>query len=151
MLLWLESTLLARAVGESVLTTAMLSALHLIGFTLVMSGGVVSGLRAAGLLLRRVPLEAIARPARRLLLTGLPISVVTGITLFLPRASYMATGNFFRTKMALLIVAAVYSYCLLTLLRRRDLVRPWIRPAGLVGALLWLALAVTACAFILFE
>lgn len=152
MLLWLESTLLARAVGESVLTTASLSALHLIGFTLVMSAGVVASGRAAGLLLRRVPMSVVARPARRMLLTGLPISVITGLALFVPRASYMAAGIFFRTKMVLLLLAVIYALVFLAKVSRHNQPAPsWLRPAGAIGVLLWLALAVTACIFILFE
>lgn len=75
---WLESTGLARTVGESLSTTAWLSAIHLVGFTLVMSAGVVWNLHATGVVLAGAPSKTVAGNAARLLALGLTISLLTG-------------------------------------------------------------------------
>lgn len=149
---WLESTALANAVGGSLLATASLSAIHVLGFTLVMSGAVIFNLRASGALLAGVPLTSVAKPAARLLTAGLILSLFTGFALFAPRASYTATGGAFQLKMALLLVATIYQIAQFTLVSRQPQgVGPALRMRGIVGLVLWLALAVTACWFILFE
>ena len=149
---WLESTGLARAVGESLLITAWLSAIHLIGFTLVMSAGVVWNLHAAGALLAGAPTRTVAGNALRLLVLGLTISLLTGLALFSPRASYTAPNGVFQLKMALLLAAAIYQFAInLTVLRRRTVSPYSLRASGVLGTMLWVALAITACWFILFE
>jgi uncharacterized membrane protein YhhN len=149
---WLESTAPARTIGESVMLTAGLSALHAVGFTLVMSGAVVWNLSAAGLLLSRVPLKAVVRPARWVLFAGLAISLSTGLLQFAPRASYTVPGTAFRLKMLLIVVAVGYQLTVNRLVPLESAVRTGrIRAAGAIGVLLWISLALTACWFILFE
>jgi hypothetical protein len=149
---WLESTGLARTVGESVWITASLSALHALGFTLVMGTGVVLNLRAAGVVLPSVDLSEFTRLAPRLLLGGIAVSVLTGATLFAPRASYTALGGAFQLKMSLLVLATVFQLAAVALVLNRPASRAaWRRASGVVGLVLWLSLAVTACWFILFE
>jgi hypothetical protein len=149
---WLESTGLARTVGESLMVTAWLSAVHVIGYTLVMSSGLVWNLRAAGAFLKAQPLPSIARPAVRILIAGLAISVPTGLLLFAPRASYTAPSGIFQLKMVLLLVAASTQLTLSSVvLGERDVSPALVRAGGVIGLLLWLSLAVAACWFILFE
>lgn len=149
---WLESTGLARTVGESVWITASLSALHAIGFTLVMGSGVVLSLRAAGLVLPSVDLAEFTRLAPKVLLGGIAISVLTGAALFAPRASYTAVSGAFQLKMSLLVLATVFELgAVASVLRRPAAPALWRRASGVVGLVLWLSLAVTACWFILFE
>lgn len=151
-LIWLETTSLSQTVGESVTITAWLSALHLIGFTLVMSAGVVCNLRTMGLVLTDLQVESIAGPATRLLIAGLTISLLTGFAMFAPRATYTVASGAFQLKMVLLLVAALYQLTLgAKVLGRSDTSWHWRRASGLSGLILWLALAVTACWFILFE
>ena len=149
---WLESTGFARTIGESLSMTAWLSATHLIGFSLVMSGGVIFGLRASGVLLRHLPIQSIARPAFWLLVSGLIISLTTGSALFSPRASYTAPSGVFQLKMALLLIAGIYQLTLNSaVLRRPTFSVPLLRLSGVLGLALWISLAVVACWFILFE
>ena len=144
--------MLARTVGESLWITAWLSATHLIGFTLVMSGGVIWSLRASGILLSRLPSESIIRPAIRVLVIGLTISLVTGFALFSPRASYTAPSGVFQLKMALLLSAAIYQFTMHRVVcRMPGPTQLLLRSIGGLGLLLWLSLAVVACWFILFE
>lgn len=149
---WLESTGLARSVGESLSMTAWLSATHLIGFTLVMSGALMWNLKAAGLMLRGVSTPEIARPAMRVLLCGLLVSLVTGVALYAPRASSAWLSGAFRLKVGLLLVAATFQLTIHAWsLQRLSGRAPWLRSVGFVGLALWLALAAAACWFILFE
>ena len=149
---WLESTALAQSVGQSLILTGGLSALHVVGFTFVMSAGVVWSARAAGLLLAGLPVESIAKPAFRLSMVGLSISVLTGACLFAPRATSTAPNGVFQLKMALLLLAAtVQVISTTTVLGRTDSSVLRLRTSGLLGLLSWLALAVAACWFILFE
>lgn len=149
---WLESTGLARTVGESLSITAWLSAIHAIGFTLVMSGALIWNLHASGVLLPDADQESITRPAARLLVLGLTISLITGFALFAPRASYTAPSGVFQLKMALILAAAIYQFSVyLSLVRHRIHSVASLRASGILGAMLWLALAITACWFILFE
>lgn len=148
----LESSGFARAIGSSLPITAWLSAFHAIGFTLVMSSGLAWNLRAAGLVLAEVPAPAIARPAARLLVTGLTVSVLTGFALFAPRASSTVANAAFQLKVVLILLAAIAQL----LLTARVLSRPMssahsLRAIGALGLVLWLSLAVTACWFVLIE
>lgn len=143
---------MAQIVGASQSITAWLSAVHAMGFALVMSAGLVWNLRASGVLLSEVSHKSIARPATRLLGLGLTLSLVTGLALFAPRASYTAPGGVFQLKIALILVAASYQLTAnVSVLRRPVISSAWLRANGILGTMLWLALAVTACWFILFE
>jgi len=148
---WLESTAFARTVGESLSITAWLSAMHMIGFTVTTSAGMVWNLYASGALLNAAPQASIARPALRLLALGLSVSVVTGFALFAPRASFTAPSGVFQLKIGLFLVAAMYQLAINRLVVRRPVSATLLRAGGIVGLMLWLSLAVTACWFILFE
>jgi hypothetical protein len=149
---WLETTWFAEAIGQSVGLTAGLSAAHAIGFTLVMSAGVASNLRAAGLMLKRRPLDDILRPAIWILIIGLIVSLKTGFLLFSPRATYTAPSGVFQLKIALVLTAAIYQFGLgYKVLRGSGLHERAQRIAGVIGLALWLSLAGTACWFVLFE
>jgi hypothetical protein len=149
---WLESTGISRTVGESLMITAWLSAVHAIGFTLVMSAGLMWNLHASGVLLRDAPHQSIARPTVLLLTLGLTISLATGLALFAPRASYTAPSGIFQLKMALILGAAIYQLGVnFAALRRPATSTASLRANGIFGTMLWLALAITACWFILFE
>jgi hypothetical protein len=83
---------------------------------------------------------------------GLAISLLTGFALFAPRASYTAPGGVFQLKMTLIVIAAIFQLSLSArVLRGREISTVLLRAAGATGLLLWLALAVSACWFILFE
>ena len=149
---WLASTEFAHAVNGSMWITAGLSATHLIGFTLVLSGALIWNLRAAGLSLADLPAQSIARPALYLLGAGLAISLLTGAAMFAPRAPDVAMNSAFQLKIGLLLVAAIYQLSLnATVLRRPASSTGWLRLNGVLGLSLWLSLAASACWFILFE
>ncbi len=59
---WIESTAIARSVGESLLLTAWLSASHILGFTLVMGSALLSNLRLLNVVLPERALGEVTRP-----------------------------------------------------------------------------------------
>ena len=142
---WIESTNLARTVASSAGLTASLSAIHLIGFTLVTSGALVANLRALGALFTARPIADVVRPANSVILTGLAISASTGGLLFATRATEVSSNGIFQMKMLLLVAAAALHFAIY----RRPV--GYAPAAAALGLSLWLGLAVTACAFILLE
>lgn len=141
-LTWYQSSALASAVGESPTITAMLSALHALGFTFIMGGALFANLGRLGVLFPARPVRELTSPGSKLIALGLVISVPTGLMLFGPRATAAGHNTFFELKMLLLVTAAAVQFGLL----RRD-----SRAIGAAGLALWVGLAAAACAFILLE
>ena len=141
-LAWYQNTAVASIVGGSPTITAVLSALHALGFTFVMGGALFANLGRLGVLFPERPVREIAVPGSKLIALGLAISLPTGLLLFGPRATTAAHNTYFELKMLLLPTAAAVQFGLL----RRD-----SRAIGAAGLVLWLGLAAAACAFILFE
>jgi len=119
-----------------VLLTGLLSATHLVGMTLVGSGALVSGLRRIGLLLSDQPDTEIAATARRLITTGVLVSIITGLLLFSARASTASVNGIFQLKMLLLVTALALHAS---------------RRGGAAASLLWYGVIFAGCAFILLE
>ena len=148
----LQASWLARAVNESQLATASLSALHLLGFTLIMGSVMLCSLHLLGLLLAEQPTAAIVRPAARALLAGLCISVVTGLLLVMPRASGAVMNTTFRLKMLLLVLGVLLHVFVVAPLAARAHAGVWTRRlSGLASFVVWAGVAVAGCAFILLE
>ena len=149
---WLESTSMARGISGSLIATASLSATHLLGFTLVSGAAFALNLRLAGAMLRLAALADVVQPAGRLIALGLTLSAATGALLFAGRATSIAANGIFQTKMSLLVIAVVWQLAVHYRLTRPTAPSPQAaRAIGFAGFVLWLGLAVTACAFILLE
>jgi hypothetical protein len=133
---WIETSVLARAIGQSVLLTGMLSAIHLIGVTLVGGGALVSGLRLMRLVLRDQPAAEVTRTGRRMIGFGAAISITTGLFLFTARATTAASNGTFQVKMILLATALAFYAG---------------RRGGVLASILWFAVIGAGCAFILYE
>jgi uncharacterized protein DUF6644 len=160
---WLENTSVAMAVRDTLLLNAGLSAVHLIGFTLVTGGGLVANLNLLGVLLPGRSAIEVSRPASRGIALGLAISVLTGVFLFAPRATIASVNWIFQLKMALLATAVLFH----VFVHRRVARSPGYnhisghserssssgaqRATAVVGLLLWTGLALSGCAFILLE
>jgi hypothetical protein len=149
---WLQTTRIATTVAESLPLTAGLSSIHLIGFTLLMGGAVVSNLRLLGVLLPERPVLEVAGPAGRGIALGLVISVATGLPLFAARASVAIENGVFQLKMLLLVTAVVFHFAHHRRVVRRDPATPsLLRVTGALGLMLWFGVALAGCAFILLE
>jgi hypothetical protein len=139
---WYQNSALASAVGDSPTITAVLSAFHALGFTFIMGGALFANLGKLGVLFPSRRSEEVAVPGSRLIALGLVLSIPTGLLLFGPKAVSAAHNTTFQLKLLLILVASAVQFGLL----RRD-----TRAVAGVGLLLWVSLALTACAFILLE
>ena len=149
---WIQATDVAATVRDSLLLTGVLSATHLLGFTLVTGGAFVANLRLLGVLLTNHPVLDVTRPAGRGVAVGLGISLATGLLLFAPRASAASVNSIFQLKMLLLGLAAAFHFTIHRSVTRRELVAPAVlRAIGGTGFVLWTGVALAGCAFILFE
>ena len=154
---------MATTVRDTLLLNAGLSAVHLIGFTLVTGGALVANLNLLGVLFPGRPPIEVTRPASRGIAVGLAISALTGLLLFAPRATVASVNWIFQLKMALLVSAVLFH----AFVHRRVARSPghnhisgqstmsWSRSTqratAVVGLLLWTGLALSGCAFILLE
>ena len=149
---WAEATTIAGTVRESVLLTGFLSALHLVGLTVVVGGVLVSSLRFLNVFFPDKPVPDITAAIHRGVGIGLTISVLTGIVLFLPRASAAAQNMFFQTKMALLVAAVVAHIAVRrSVWREPGLTSRTLRLSGAASLVLWVGVAAAGCAYILLE
>lgn len=142
----------ASTIGQSPLATGFLSAVHLLGLTLIGGAVLVSSLRLFGLLLADHPVPDVAHAAARGLGVGLAISVVSGLILLAPRLSGTLRNGIFQVKIVLVVTAAIFHF---TVYRRT--IRTGARSSVLnrlsagIALLLWLGVAVAGCALILLE
>ena len=137
---WIESTPLCRAIAGSLTLTASLSAVHLLGFTLVMGAALVGNFNLLGWVRAPDASNELRRACNRAIALGLAISVTTGALLFAAQATAVSANGTFQLKMLLLVAAAAFHF---TAARSRI--------GAAASVTLWIALAVTACAFILLE
>ena len=149
---WLQSTSLAIAIANSLYLMAGLSALHLVGFTLLMGSALVGNLRLVGIVLPTLPIADVVRPARRAIALGLALSVATGLLLFSTRALNAVYNWIFDVKMGLLLAAIVFHVVVPSRFASSAL-RPSgaARIVGAGGLLLWIGVALAGCAFIFLE
>jgi len=152
MLIWIQSTRIAMAIAGSTNLTGFLSGLHLLGMTLVVGAALVSGLRMVGVVLTDRPVSEVTSTPVRAMVIGMMISVTSGLLLFSPRGPVAVENSFFQAKMALLGAAILFHFAVYRGVSRQDDARPAAaRFAGALGLILWAAVAVAGCAFILFE
>ena len=149
--MWLEQSPVARLVGESLMITASLSAVHVLGFTTVMGSALVANLRLVGLVLSQRPVVEVARPARIGIALGLLVSVTTGLLLFSTRATALIVNGTFQLKMALLTAAAVFHFMAYSRVIVPQATGSRLVVTGTVGLALWLGLALAGSALILLE
>jgi hypothetical protein len=148
----LQSSWLAQAIGQSQGLTAALSAVHLLGFALVLGSALVSNLRMTGVLLAELPATQVTHPASRNIAIGLLISAATGALLFMPRARGAAANPIFQLKLTLVVLAAIVQFVLQRkVARRANRSRGLARVVGVLGILLWTSAALAGCGFILLE
>jgi hypothetical protein len=151
MLAWMEETPVAAAISQSLMLNAVLSAVHLLGITLLVGSVLVSSLRLIGVAFIAWPAEEVTRTTRRGTILGLAVTIGTGLFLVSPRAVSAAANSFFQTKLALLAAAVVLHF---TIYRRASATTAEGRRSPVVGAaglLLWLGVVASGAAFILLE
>jgi hypothetical protein len=147
----LQATSLAKTIGGSTTLTAFLSGVHLVGMTLIAGGALVFTTRAFRLAGDPDPKVRLRTVEARVITGGLLISIMTGVLLVLPRFAAAVANPIFVTKMLLLLAAAAWH---LTLGRREA--RSASATAGgratvTTELLLWYAVVVAGCVFLLYE
>jgi hypothetical protein len=149
---WLETTSLARLIAESLPLTASLSAIHLIGFTVVTGSALVANLRLLGVLLNQRPITEVSGAARRGIAVGIAISIATGLLLFASRAASVSANGTFQVKMLLLVAAIVFHFTLhRSVSQNASATVPVLRATAATSLALWFGVALAGSAFILFE
>jgi hypothetical protein len=148
LLAWVQTTPIATAIGGSTSLTGFLSAIHLLGLTLLVGGALVSSLRMLGIMLADRPMGDVTPAPVRGMAVGLTISVASGLLLFASRATVAADNSFFQVKMLLLSAAVAFHFAVYRGASRRA---DGARLTGGVGLILWFGVAVAGCAFILLE
>jgi hypothetical protein len=151
-LIWLESTRIASAIAQSSTLTGVLSAVHVIGVTLVGGSAFVAGLRLLGAMFPSEPINEVTGAAARGITVGLAIAVATGLLLFSARATVAAANEYFQIKMLLLAAAAGFHFSAYrSVTRRSDAGRAIVRFTGAAGIALWFGVVAAGAAFILLE
>ena len=152
LLAWVQTTAIASAIGGSTQLTGLLSGIHLLGLTLLVGAAVVSGLRMMGIILVETPTADVVLWPGRGMIVGLIISVSSGLLLFSPRAVAAAGNSLFQIKILLLSVAVAFHFGVYRRIsKRHDARASALKITGGLGLMLWFAVAVAGCAFILFE
>jgi hypothetical protein len=149
---WLETNSVAAAVSQSTLLIGSLSAIHLLGMTVVVGGAFVSSLRLLGIIFRDRAVADVASTVSRGMMFGLALSVTTGLLMFAPRASRAVENSFFQTKMLLLLAATLCHFSIFRGVIRRGSAPPvLLKLTGALVMALWFGVAAAGCAYILLE
>lgn len=120
----------------------VIATIHLMGLAVIGGAVLLVDLRLLGCGLRRQPVAQLAQDAERWLLTGLAISLSTGVLLFMCFATKYYYLTFFWVKMAALVLVVAFTYSV----RRRVVMVDETRAstaAGRLVALVSLALWTT--------
>lgn len=143
---WIESTALAQWMGSSTWAFPVFEAVHVLAVAIVFGSIAIVDLRLLGWAWMRRPFSDVAGELLRWTWVGFGLAVVTGLLMFLQRASDYA-GNFhFQMKMLFLVLAGV-NMLIFELLTVRT-VKIWDRElsipaaariAGLLSLAFWIA------------
>jgi hypothetical protein len=145
-------TLGIATIGQSPLLTGFLSAVHLLGFTLLVGAVLLSGLRLLGLLFPDRPIEDVASATGRAMAIGLGISVVSGALLLAPRLSGTLENSIFQVKLLLIAAAVVFHAGIYRhAIRGGESSLVPQKVSGSLAIVLWFGVAIAGCAFIVFE
>jgi hypothetical protein len=140
---WLEALPLAEQIGATA-WFPLLESIHVVTSTFVVGSILMVDLRLLGVSAMRYPVSRIVREVIPWTYAASAISVVTGVGMFMTRASHYAGNAAFQVKMALLVLAAV-NMAVFHLVSARGIVQwdasvaptPAARFAGGCSLLLW--------------
>ena len=140
---WCESTLIGRAIADSVWAFPILEAVHLLGLCLLGGALLIVDLRMLGVGLTGQPVSRLARHARPWLIAALVVMVATGIPLFLSEAIKAYYNTSFWVKMSTLPVALGFTFGVRERVARNEGMEPGPRCKiiGAVSLALWFTVA----------
>ena len=140
---WLEKTGLATGIRESLFVFPLLESIHVIGLALVFGTIAIIDLRLLGAASTERPFKRMASDILKWTWVAFALTALTGSLMFITNASVYYHNFYFRTKMALLVLAGINMLSFELTLGRT--VHRWDRaaaapPAGRAVAVLSLAL-----------
>ena len=141
---WLATTSGSIALHESLYVYLIVSTVHVVTLSVFVGTAVMLDLRLLGATMRRVPVSEVAARLRPWTATGCLLMIISGALLFYANPPLRYQNIFFRTKMAMLVVAGVNAWVFHHSVYRRvaewdrDPVPPRsARVAGGVALVLW--------------
>ena len=140
---WCESTLIGRAIADSIWAFPILEAVHLLGLCMLGGALLVVDLRLLGVGLTAQPPARLARYARPWLVASVIVMVLTGVPLFLSEAIKAYYNTSFWVKMCTLPVALTFTFAVRERVARRAAEDPGVvgRIVGAVSLALWFTVA----------
>ena len=147
----IEKSPVALTVRDSTILTGTLSGIHLIGLTLLVGSVLVSSAGLAGLIASDQSVAELTRATRRASIVGLIISISTGLLLVSFRLVMSTATRSFQIKMLMLVVAALFHFLVFVPAARGQRSAVSTKLAGVTAFLLWFAVVLAGCSFILFE
>jgi hypothetical protein len=141
---WIQNTDISTSLRESTYVFPIIETTHVLGLSLSVGLLVVSDLRLIGAVMRRRPASEVFRQVAPWMIAGFAIMFATGALLFWSQALKAYNSIFFRTKLCLLVLAAINAGVYhLTIYRRmgeweNKLVPPLqARIAGYLSLIIW--------------
>ena len=140
---WIEASRLATTIRESLLLFPLLESIHVIGLSLVFGTIAIIDLRLLGAASSKRPFKRMSSEILKWTWGAFALTALTGSLMFLTNASVYYHNFYFRTKMLLLLLAAInmgsFELTLGRTAHRWDNARS-APPAGRVVAVLSLAI-----------
>ena len=138
---------ISTAIRESLWATAVINTIHLLFLVMFAGAVLIVDLRLLGRGAREQPLSDVARDAQPWLIAGLLGLTLTGIPQLLSNALREYHSFLFWMKMAILVVALVYTFTLrrhVTLAGEGRMAPAARKAVGLVSIALWTAVVIQA-------
>ncbi len=136
---WCQNTPIAGAIHESRWLFPAIETVHLFGLTLLLGTTLIVDLRLLGLVMPRQRASVIAGDLTRLTWSGLIVSVLTGLLLFLSEAVKCFQNDAFRAKMVLLVLAVIFQVTVFRKVIARDSIVAsiWGKMTAVLSLVLW--------------
>ena len=139
---WVEGTRISQYISASSVIFPAVEAVHLVALALLGGSVLVVDLRLLGLGLNAQETSVVERGARRWMIIGVCMMVLTGVMLFLAEPIKLYNSGAFAVKMGALVLAVLYAFVIRNPLARRGLAAGWQSKAvGMVSIGLWFTVA----------
>jgi hypothetical protein len=145
---WIENQPLILAFTESLFAYPVIQGIHVLALAFAVGLLAIADLRLAGWLLPQHSERALVSALRPWFIGGFGVLLVTGVLLFLPKATSLYNHPLFLVKLALIALAGVNAYWFEMNFRRTSVgsaaVWSYVSPraAGLISLGLWITIIV---------
>ncbi len=148
---FLGQSALGQWLGQSTARIAWLLTFHLLGITLLLGVVIISSLHLLGLVFRTIPTPQVKRNLVPVMVLGLVLALTSGILTFIGGAQGYFEGDWFRTKMQILVVALLFHGTVFRMVMGREH-GGWVVRAltGVVALALWFGVAFSGRAIAFF-